>query len=265
MGAALIAVLATGCLNEQRYVQPEGGGPWLIALTADTPPYLASDDGDLYLVEQRIELPLREPTEEEMRRWGDVGELMIPFPRLPFVARGDLELQLDFTLSHVEVGEGARPVSAAVVVNGFNEFDEYVPEAQIIDDELVIDFSGWERVYDLQPGQRVSGTVREEELDEIAVDLATVVNGAPNPNQIHYFENQSANDARSQAYIPDVVPALTGVRVGIRSQGGASGPTPLALEVTLRVRENRQILVDDDEVPWTLPTPALFSPATGAP
>jgi len=250
--------LASGCLSEQRFMAPEGGGPWALAVDEDTPPYLESEDVTLYLVEQRIELELREPSDDELAEMMDVGGAQVPYDTLPFVRRDDYSIQIDWTLSNLS---DENTVQAAVVVNGFNEFHEYSPQATIVDDELIVDFSGWEREILVGPGERRSGTIREEQLDEIAVDLATVVNGAPNPNQIVYFENQSANDRRSQMYIPDVVPALTGIRLGLRTDSSS----PMVLEATVRVRDERGVLVQGGDEPWELPVPELVAPADLAP
>lgn len=260
--AATVA-LASGCLTEQRYMAPEGGGAWVIAVEPDTPPFFESEDGNLYLVEQRVEFQFREPTAEEQAALGDVAGLDIPYASLPYVRRDDIEVQLDWTLSNVS----EATVQVEVVVNGFNEFHEYNPGVQVVEDEVIADFSQWERAIRLGPGERRTGTIREEELDEVAVDLATVVNGVTNANQIVYFENQSSLDRRAQMFIPDVIPALTGVRVGIRSQGvdGDGNPIPVVLEFTVRVTDNRQILVQGEDEPWPLPAPVLFGPADIAP
>jgi hypothetical protein len=132
-----------------------------------------------------------------------------------------------------------------------------------VDDELVVDFAGWEEGWDIAPGERISVTVREDELDETAVDLATVVNGAPNSNQIMYPGNQSAIDVRSQPFIPDVIPALTGVRIGLRAQGQMDEPPPnVMIEATVRVRDPRGVLIQDEMMPWMRPAPALFTPVS---
>jgi hypothetical protein len=184
-----------------------------------------------------------------------VEGLQIPYANLPFVRRGDIEVQIDYTLSNVSLDTG---VTAAIIVNGINEFHEYNPGVTIVNNRVLADFSGWERNIRLEPGERQVGTIREEELDEVAVDLATVVNdGVTNANQITYFENQSANDARSQMFIPDMIPALTGIRVGLRT----TEPRPVVVELTVRIRDVRHILVQGDDEPWPLPAPALFGPA----
>lgn len=253
-----LALGASGCLDERRYITPEGGGPWAFALDADTPPFFTSDDGDVFLVEQRVEIPFREPTDEERAALGDVGELQIPFPQLPYLRRGDFEIQLDYTISNLSPDQ---TVTVAVTINGFNEFHEYNPGFQIVENMIVADYSGWERTLRLEPGARQSGTVREEHFDEVAVDLATVVNGVPNANQIVHPQSHSAVDARSQLFIPEVIPALTGARVGMRVlTGPGASPPPLVMELAVRVRDVRRVLVQGEDEPWVAPTPVLFGP-----
>lgn len=257
------ALGVSGCLVEQRYITPEAGGPWAFAVDMDTPPFFTSDDGDVFLVEQRVSIPFRQPTSEELAELGDIGDQQIPYPQLPWLQRGDIEIQVDYTISNLDT---ERTVDVAVTVNGFNEFHEYNPGFQIVEDRVVADYSGWERTLRLEPGERRSGTIREEELDEIAVDLATVVNGVPNANQIVHPDSHSAVDARSQLFVPDVVPALVGVRVGVRVETRSGGTPPLSMmELTLRVRDVRDVLVDGEDEPWVAPTPALFGPMDIAP
>ena len=245
-----LALAVSGCLQEQRYMTPEGGGLWAFAIDETTPAFFESEDGNLYLVEERVPIQFREPTDEEYAAASDVGDAQIPYATLPILQRGDIEIQIDYTISNLSEDR----ILVGLQVNGFNEFHEFVPGVQVIERVVTPDYSEWERNVLLDPGERITGTIREEEMDEVAVDLATVVNGAPNSNQIHYFDNDSATDARSQMYIPDVVPALTGVRLGLRS----SDPVPIVLEATVRVRDVRGVLVQGNDDPWVAPTPALF-------
>ncbi len=256
---AAVALTAVGCVPEQRYVAADGGGPWAIAIDENTPPFFMSRDGTLYILEQRIEIPYRQPTQQERAAESHIGNMQIPWSHLPWLTRGDVEIQIDYTISNLDTANGA---SVAVTVNGFNEFQEYNPGVEVVDNKIVPDYSGWERTIHLDPGARYSGTVRQEQLDEVATDLATVVNGAPNANLVLHPNSQSALDPRVQAYIPDVIPELLGVRMGMRAQGDT--PPKLLLEMTVRVTDVRGVLVQGDAQPWTQPTPALFGPADAA-
>jgi hypothetical protein len=255
-----LAALA-GCHADRRFVTPEGGSVWQLTFAEGDPPYFAGEDLTVFLVEQRIELPLRAPTRAELDALETPDARGLgPYMRRPWAERGDYELQIDLTLSNLS----DQRQRLAVVVNGINEFHEYVPAISVVGDDLVVDYSGWERTYLVEPGQRIQVTIREEELDEVAVDLATVVNGAPNSNQIVYFENQSAHDPRSQAFLPPIVPALVGVRLGLRAEAGegATDPPAAAIEAIVRVRDPGDKIVAPGEEPWTLPQPAPFAPVT---
>jgi hypothetical protein len=259
----LSALALTACHMDQRFVSPDGSSLWQLALTADTPPFYSDGDVTVFLIDSRIELPVRAPTDAELESLSqDDGTGLTPYARRPWVNRHDYELQLDYVVSNLE---NTRQ-TVTVTVNGFNEFHEYNPGVSVVGDEVVIDFAQWEKTYVLEPGQRITGQVREEELDEVAVDLATVVNGAPNSNQVVYFENQSDHDERSQMYIPSHVPALTGLRAGLRAQAEPQGPmdTPaaprIAPETSVHARDVDDRLISSGQTAWTLPVPELFAP-----
>lgn len=249
VGIGALLVLA-GCAQERRYV---GDGVSVVAITEDTAPLVETEEGAIYVVERRVDLPVRQPAPmvfDDLVQ-GASGYEGLPFPRLPWVERGQLEVQLDFVLTSLDDEE--RDIG--VIVNGYNEFHEYVPGVVEIEDEPLPELSQWERVYRVAPGERITGTVREDELDEVAVDLATVVNGAPNSHEIVYFENQSSQDPRAAPYIPEVVPGLVGVRFGLRTLE----PAIALLEVTLRVRDTADRLPDDDDA-LMVSTPVEFAP-----
>jgi hypothetical protein len=226
------------------------GGLFTFAITEDTPAAIEEEDTAIFLVEQRIELPIAEPSEEAMASLFE-GSEDLPWERNPWVLRHDYEIVVDWVLVNLD----DAPHTITITMNGISEFHEYVPLFAIVDEELVADYAGWERTYRVEPLERRFGTIREEEFDEIAVDLATVVNGAPNANQIVYFQNQSAHDERSMRYIPRVIPALTGLRAGLRS----TSPGNVVLELTVRVRDENDKIVPLDEA-WELPVPVQFSP-----
>jgi hypothetical protein len=233
-------LLALGaCSDERVYVGDDK--LYQVALDSSTQPAFQAKEGALYIVETLAELPIVRPTSAELadRTAGVRKYKSLPFPRLPWVQRGDLELQIDFTLSNLD--DAKHDVD--VTVNGANEFNEYVPGVQVIEKNPVPMHAQWERRYTLQPKSRIGGTVREEDMDEAAVDLATVVNGAPNSDEVVYFENKSATDVRSKPYIPAVIPGLVAARLGLRTTQAA----PILLEASVRVRDVGDKLAADDE------------------
>ena len=250
-GWALLLLLVLGCADERRFAGEE---LHQVAMTADTAAAVESEDGAIFIVETRVDLPVRPINDtvlSDLRQAGEAYEL--PYDRLPWVQRGDIEVEIDFTLANLDDDE--REV--AVIVNGSNEFHEYVPGVILVDEEPTAEFSQWERFYMLEGGERIVRTIREEERDEVAVDLATVVNGVDNPNNVVFFENMSATDERNREFIPEVVPALMGVRLGLRATAAAN----ILLEATVRVRDVEDMLADDDEEPYVA-MPEPFAPSS---
>ena len=255
--AAAVVVSLLGCTAEEEYV---GDTPLhSFAVTADTPPFFASDEASLYIVEERVELPIEPPTDANLAALMSGAE-DLPYDRMPWIELGDLDLEVDWALTNLTDSAGR----VAITLNGFTEFHEYMPSFVVDDEEVIPDFAQWERDLEIEPYQTRYGTIRMEELDEVAIDLATVANGAPNPNQVVYFENQSDHDTRVQSYIPSVIAGLTGFRIGLRAQGlpdcGSATCGVYVLEVSVRVRdEDRDRLAVQGEEAWELPTPALLS------
>jgi hypothetical protein len=231
--------LAGACVEEQRYaIENES-----LALTEDTPPaFVTDDDDEIFIVTRAFELPITPPKSSDMSKL--MRTQPEPFPRAPWVGREDLELQLDYTLAN----QSDDTVLAGIILDGQNEFHLYTPGPE--------DFHQWERRFSLGPKQRVHGTVTELEMEEIAIDLATVVNGAPNSNQVVHFQSQSGRDPRSRQFIPKRIPGLVGLTAGIMTTQAAN----VVLEISVRVQDHGDRLAQRGERLWMLPEPESFVP-----
>ncbi len=254
----ILSLSLVGCLEQTDQTGAAGTGLYAFALTDTTPPIAMTDEAALYLIEDRAELPLRPPTDEELAEMA--ASAPAPFPNRPFHVLGDIGIEVDLVLTNLT--DERRTVDA--IINGFNEFTEYVPSFQIVDRDLLVDFSQWERSVVIEPGEQFVVTVTERELEEVATDLATVANGAPNGNEVVYFENQSGDgDPRVDPYIPEVIPGLTGMRFGIR----ATEASNVVLEASIRLVDYAGKVSDDASDPamvWVLPTPTPYTPAPPA-
>jgi len=245
-----------GCAQDQQF---EGAGVYAFAMDESVPPIMSSMmDGDIYWIEQRINLPIVEPTADEMAALNMIpAGMTLPWPRMPWVQRGDLDLEVDVTVSSLQTPDPSDPNATdrvTLTVNGINEFDEYVPGIETTREGFLIHFSQWERAFDIKRGERRTFTIRQEEISEVATDLATVVNGAPNPNEIVYFANQSDHDPRALPYIPPVIPGLVGMRVGLMT----FGQVRLVAETSIRVHDNASKRAEDGTTPWAIPMQRQF-------
>lgn len=255
LAGAFVAVAAlAGCNLQQSYVTPNGQTVVQLAMPPDTPPLAMSRESALFSVETDVFLPVREPTDAEMSTLWSMTPA--PFARMPWVQRGDYELELTLVITNVDTSR----ITTTATVNGINEFNRYLPGFSINDNAIVPDFSQWERTWSLAPGERRMVTIREEELDEVATDLASVVNtdvtfGMVDPttmmaltcsdlaNEIVYFANQSGIDPRSTMCVPTVVPGLVGFVLGLRAEGDPGSMAPaVAIEASVRLRDMHERL-----------------------
>lgn len=251
LASVLVASALFGCNLQQSYVTPDGQNVVQLAMPADTPPIAMSRESALFSVEEDVFFPVREPTDAEMS--GLWMTTPAPFERMPWVQRGDYEVEITLVITNVDT----QRISTTATINGINEFNRYLPGFSINDNAIVPDFSQWERTYSLRPGERRVVTIREEELDEVATDLASVVNtsvtfGMPDPttglaptcsdmaNELVYFMNQSSIDDRSRMCVPTVVPGLVGFVLGLRAEGSPGSMAPaVAIEASVRLRDLR--------------------------
>lgn len=239
--AVLLGTLL-GCLQEQRYHVVDAA----VEMTADTPVFFVTEDDDeVFRVDAPFSLRITPPSERALAALSEPPATdYAPFVRRPWVMRDDLTLQLDYAVEN----RAMDPVVVTVTLNGINEFHYYAPGPE--------NFHQWERRVSLAPGERVHGTLTGLELDEIAVDLATVVNGAPNSNLVVDARSQSDRDPRVAPYIPKLVPGLVGVRAGLETNRAL----PLRLELTIRGSDHHDRAAKRGERAWTLPEPQPFTP-----
>jgi hypothetical protein len=236
----LAATALTGCLEEQRYHVVDE----VVELTADAvPAYVTEADEPVYRVDRAFTLRITPPTADQLTQLAARAQ-GTRYPRQPWVMLHDLELQLDYVLTN----DSDDALTPLVTINGINEFQYYAPSPESLHQ--------WERRLAVAPHQRISGTITELELDEVAVDLATVLNGAPNSNLVVDRNSQSGRDPRVQAFIPDVIPGLVGVRAGLETTVAQH----VILEVTIRVQDHGERAAHHGQRAWRLPDPAPFTP-----
>lgn len=257
LGALLSWVIVwAGCTVEERHLGTDAGAVHQIAVTADTMPIYEPEDPDedtIVLVEERVELPIRRPGDEErMALWRNVPEGS-PYPRRPWVGEQDVRIEIDWVVHNLS-SEGSTEIM--VLFNGFNEFHEYVPWATGGAEQAFNNFSQWERRIRLGPGERRSGTIREDDTLEAARDLAVMAMMPPNFNLVVHPQTRGLDDPRLAAYRPVIVPGLRGFRMALRTTGGAD----VLLEYTVRLRDMGDKLAAEDEQPWRPQEPELLLP-----
>ena len=123
----------------------------------------------------------------------------------------------------------------------------------------------------IRSDSRRHGTLTFQDVDEIAIDFATVINIIANPpppedgsdvgpeviyvNHAFAVENRSFQDPLIQDYIPSVIPALIGFDLGLRTREPANISVEVALEL---VDETGERVREDDSTAELLPEPEEY-------
>ena len=248
--------------------------PVSVAMIGDASfaPVYSDDELTIYETKTSLMLPIVAPRPAQLERLG--SDASDPFERLPWVGRDDVLVQVTWTLSNLD----ATSHNVWVMLDPWNEFGRYEPAVHIEDDTAVRDFSGIDMLFAL-PGldddaePRIVGTFTFDDMDELAVDFATVfkiLNDAapvdaeeedPRATLINHAFNVRDRSHRSPLlapYRPSVVPGLVGFDFGLRT----SEPANVALEIVVEMRdEGDRVAKRGESVPLLEPPEAIISAA----
>jgi len=270
-GLVLVVLGAAGCQSEEtRRLDPIS-----VALADTVPPVY--DDGELTIYEAKtgLLLPIIAPRQDQLDALSQ--EEMDPFARRPWVTHDDVGVQVTWTLSNLD----AESRSVWVMIDPWNEFGRYEPAIQGEGEEAVRDLSGIDMLF-LLPGindpdsARLIGTFTFDDMDELAVDFATVfkiLNDAvpaaedeedPRSTLVNHafnVRNRTYDSPLLEPYRPSVVPGLIGFDFGVRT----SAPANVALEIAVEVVDRRgDRVAERGDSPRMLPEPETVVSA-GAP
>ncbi|HEY3593003.1 MAG TPA: hypothetical protein VGL13_03990, partial [Polyangiaceae bacterium] len=163
-----------------------------------------------------------------------------PYDRSPWVTNADLKVQINWTVSNLDK-DGHN---VEILIDPWNEFARYVPGVNVGEESTVPNLSGIDLLTHVDGNARKSGTFTFDDMDELAIDLATVENiiasnpppavtdptagppaaaaDGPNVNGLvnHTFEihnRSSSNDVLIGKYIPGTIAGLIGFDLGLRT------------------------------------------------
>jgi hypothetical protein len=239
LGIALAALLAAGtvsaCANtDANQVTP----PVVLGMTPQLAP--AYDDGQtqLFQVQVPVQLPIRQPQDGEVDGLPETE----PYPREPWLKASDLRLEVRYTLSNLD----DQPHDVLLLLDPWNEFVRYRPGLLVADVRTVPNYSGYMRQFRLEPKSRTLGILTNDDMTELAVDLATVEKILETPpagedanvvgliNRVFDIHNRSnTGDPLVTPYIPRVIAGLTGFDLGLRT----AAPMTVAVEITIDITD----------------------------
>jgi len=182
---------------------------------------------------------------------------MDPYGRQPWITLKDVRVQLSWTLTNLD----DQQHEVELIIDPWNEFGRYYPGLTLVDaeeGEYFPNLSGIDYRYILEgankgKSSRRQGVFTYEDLDEMARDFGTVMNLIMNPptslpgggmleegesalptyvNHAFEAQNHSERDALTKAWVPNVVAALTGIDMGLRTTEKANVALEVVVEIT---------------------------------
>jgi len=171
-----------------------------------------------------------------------------------------------------------------MLVDPWNEFVRYQPGVQVVDDEETIPNFGYDLAFIVPGKSRLQGTLTSDDMHEIAIKLASVMNllaspqaqAAPNnnngfdataiANNIFNPQNRSnSSDPLYTPWIPPVIAGLTGFDLGLRYQCDQTCTPPnMEIEITMDVQDlrgDRFVAQDTNDPEMGMPHKVLSPPA----
>jgi hypothetical protein len=269
-----VAALSVGCGQQDH----EESLPIVqVGMTKDVEPIY--DDGELQIFEVKkgMAFPILRPTNATR---GELNAIKTePYGRRPWVTTDDIDVQVTWTISNLDEDEHV----VELLVDPWNEFGRYYPGLQLTDadnEEYMPNFSGIDKRYIVGgkgsgAASRVHGTFTYADLQEMATDLATVMDLIKNPpviegadpedmedptvtytNHAFHWQNRSFNDPLVQEWVPETIAGLTGLDLGFRTYEPATVAIEVAVEVVdkngKRVRkegeEDKDLLRPTDQI-----------------
>lgn len=239
VAVTLIAVAA--CSNGDAQVTP----PVVLGMNDQMAPYYQDQNTTLYESQKPVALPVRRPTDMDMNT---LGARVDPYPRGVYLLASDERIEIRWTVSNLDDKEH----TVELLVDPWNEFVRYRPGVQVVNDEQTQpNFSGFDKFLVLHGKERISGTFTPDDMHDLAVKLATVMNivqktPPPDPNnpsmgpssvelcnRVMNMQNRTnTGDPLFTPYIPSVIAGITGFDLGLRTLEAANVAVEITVDVT---------------------------------
>ncbi len=260
--AALAICAGVGaCANEDA---AQVTAPVVLGMTPQLAPVYDDGELQLYQVQVPVRLPIRHPEDFELQNLPAAD----PYPRGPWLKESDLRLEVRYTLTNLD----DQPRTVLLMIDPWNEFVRYKPGIVVSQENSLPNLSGIERRVRIQPKSRIVGTLINDDMTELAVDLATAQNILKNPptdpnadpagiinRAFNVLNRSNQSDPIVGPYIPQVIAGLTGFDLGLRMEEKGTIAVEIAIDITDN-NGNRVIPDGDNAKKIAIPTRVISPP-----
>jgi hypothetical protein len=248
-----------------------------LGMTSTTPPLYSGNQMSLYEVQLSVPLPVKKPSPEQLQSLGPTPT-NTPYTNAPWLLASDESVEIHYTISNVD----AQQHSVWLLIDPWNEFVRWRPGLAVVSDEETTPNYGYDLPFVVPGNGRVEGTITTDDMHEIAIKLASVMNviaspqaqAALNPpagqppsfnttgivnNIFNPLNRSNGDDPLFTPWIPPVIAGVTGFDLGLRTSEQAN----VAVEITIDVQDmngNRFVAADSTDPQLGQPPTTLSPP-----
>lgn len=276
--ALAVTVAGTACSQASTN---QTTAPVDLGMTPSLTAYYNSEELTLYEVQTPVQLPVKQPSANDLSGLGGAPP-NTGYPRQPWLLASDESLEVHYIISNLD----SQDHTAYLLIDPWNEFVRWNPGVTVVNDETAAPNYGYDLPFLVPAMSRVQGTITQDDMQEIAIKLASVENllnsqqtqaalaatmdGGMNDtgfdptgtaNNIFNPQNRSnGGDPLYTPWIPSVVAGLTGFDLGLRTTESAT----LAVEITIDVQDlsgkNKFVPADSTQTTIGIPPTTLSPP-----
>ena len=174
---AIAAILAAAACSQSSNTQTTA--PLDLGMTSTMTPYYMDENITIYESETPVPLPVKKPSASDLSSLGPTPA-GTPYPHAPYLLASDESLEVHYTISNLDTAQHA----VWLCIDPWNEFVRWDPGVTVVDDEDTQPNYGYDLVF-LVPGlSRVDGTITSDDMQEIAIKLASVENLLASPQAV---------------------------------------------------------------------------------
>jgi len=175
--AALGVALPVAACSQSSNTQTTA--PVDLGMTSTMAPYYMDENITIYEAQTPVPLPVKAPSASDLSSLGPTPA-GTPYPHAPYLLASDESLEVHYTITNIDTAQHA----VWLCLDPWNEFVRWDPGVTVVDDEDTQPNYGYDLVF-LVPGlSRVDGTITSDDMQEIAIKLASVENLLASPQAL---------------------------------------------------------------------------------
>jgi hypothetical protein len=174
---AIAALLAAAACSQSSNTQTTP--PLDLGMTSTMTPYYQDENTTIYEAQMPVALPVKAPTAADLASLGPTPA-GTPYPHAPYLLASAESLEVHYTITNIDSSQHA----VWLCLDPWNEFVRWDPGVTVVDDEDTEPNYGYDLTFLVGAMSRIDGTITTDDMQEIAIKLASVENLLASPEAL---------------------------------------------------------------------------------